>query len=147
MPPSCSQILHTRAPKKIVYRLDLEHEGEPYHVHMAVRRGDFRTVVVFAELPIPLGGAGGALRRAAVVNCALQTTVVDWSNERLVFGETHWLAQRNSRESRAIRRISVSRQDCLLTPWYFPPVLAEPLLRMLERSVPAPDVFPGSAKF
>lgn len=147
MTQSCNRPNAARVQAKQVYRLEVEYEGWTHHFHLAVRRDDLHTFVVIGELPTLLGGASGTIRRTAVLNHVLRTTVVDWANERVIFGETRWLAERSSREWRAIRRINVSPTGCEVTPWWFPRVVAEPLLRMLERSVPPPNDHAEAANY
>ncbi len=131
----------TRDCQSEVYILQAEHEGYDVAVHAAVRRDDLRAFVVFATIPEGTGRLFSiSMLRTTLLHQAFQTSIADWEKERITFGETSWLTRRDNRDWRAIRRIEISKDGTITTPGWFPPVVAEPLLCMLENSVPLPDM-------
>lgn len=129
--------IRSRKPHETVYRLEAEFEERTIRFHVAIRRDDLSTFVIFATT-----GSSGlyacSMVRVPFLNCVFQTSMVDWATERVVFGETPWLARRDRPEWRAIRRFAVSDTGSVMSLDWLPSVIAEPLLWMLEDSVDQP---------
>jgi hypothetical protein len=122
-----------------VYEVDVNHNGGKFRLHVAVKRDDLRAFIVAADIPLG-GGASVGMLRVDLINKLFGLPLVDWENEQYVFAETTWLKHRHIIGLREVRRVNISDEgDVSLGP-ALPGCVAEPLLRMLEGSVPAPDL-------
>jgi len=125
-----------------VYVVEVKHNGGLFALHIAVYRDDLRTFIVAADIPHG-GGATIGMLRVDLINKLFSLPLVDWTNEPYVLAETTWLAHRDNIAWREIRRINISDDGDVSLGGVMPGCIAEPLLRMLEGSVKAPDLVGG----
>lgn len=125
-----------------VYALDVQSAEIATKFHVAVFRDDLHCFVIFATIPAPFTIGlhhSGALEFS--LGETLKTDIVDWINERIIFGTTSWLVRRDELEWRAIRQIQLTDDGRVEKLGWLPPGIAEPILRMLEDSVPQTTIF------
>lgn len=131
--PAFSNDLHL--PRDVVYVLRVRAGQIPLNFHVVVRRTDLHCFVVVADIP-----GGGILRcfaeRSAIFRCVLSADFVDWGRERAIYGESAWLLKRSRPHWRAIRRIEISKAGEVSVRDWFPALIATPILKTLENSVP-----------
>ena len=125
----------------VVHLLDVELDEMQFRVRLAVLRTELHKFAVIALAP----DSGTMLTSAvecvcvATINHAMQTVFPDDCAWDLNFGETLWLSKRQDIGWRAIRRIEITENGAIRKKGWFPPNIAEPLLRLLEASVPSSD--------
>lgn len=122
-----------------VYSFNMGRAQNEALFHMAVRRDDLHTFVILADIPNGSKGLVCAMLRPELLRQTLRTPVVDWARERVIFGDTSWLSRRSSLKYRAICRLNLSKEGLVTQSGILPMEIAEPLLCMLEDSVPEPD--------
>jgi hypothetical protein len=125
--------------KASVYRMRLEIDEFdlklPYHV--AIYRDDLRCFVVLADIPSPHVHCGVSGALGEILGQVLSTSLANWSFEQITYGTTRWLVRREEPEWRAIRRIKIEGGSAKNCDW-LPHDVADPILQMLEGSVPLP---------
>ena len=108
---------------------------------VAVLRDDLHTFIISADVPGAGRGVPVSMLRMDLLSHLMRLPLADWScPEKLVFGETSWLTHREDVAWRKIRRINISDERMVSPGEDLPPFVAEPILRMLEGSVKAPDL-------
>jgi len=124
-----------------VHVLDIELDETKIRVHLAVLQTRLHTFAVVAVAPngLTLLTAAFECVCAAAINHALQTVFSGRTPWEVNFGETIWLSRRHQVDWRVIRRIEVTADGGIRKKGWLPENIAEPLLRLLEASVPAPD--------
>lgn len=122
----------------VVHVLNVELDDIQFRVRLAVLRTELHKFAVLA-----LGPDSGTILTSAVdcvcaatINHAMQTVFPNECAWDINFGETLWLSKRQDIGWRAIRRIEIAENGAIRKKGWFPPNIAEPLLRLLESSVP-----------
>jgi hypothetical protein len=124
-----------------VHAFDVELDDVKIRVHLAVLQTELHTFAAIAVVP------NGWTMLTAAVECvcavaidqALKTVFSGKTASDVTFGETIWLNRRHEIDWRAVRRIDIGDDGTVCKKGWFPGNIAEPLLRLLEASVPAPD--------
>ncbi len=117
--------------------VNLTIDDKSFTFHVAVRHDDIRTFIVLADIP-DSGGLKVSMVRGELINHLITLDLVNWKTTKVAWGETSWLTRRTNLEWRHIRRLDFEPDGTVLAKDSFPPGVAEPLLRALEDSVPAP---------
>lgn len=120
-----------------VFDIDLTIDEVDFKAMVAVKHDDIRTFVVLADAPNS-GGLKVRMVYAELVNHLQTLPIVDWSAANVSWGETSWLTHRENMEWRVIRRFVITADGSVELRDWFPPSVAEPLLRALERNVEEP---------
>ena len=121
-----------------VFEINLTIDEAEFRAMVAVKHDDIRTFVVLADAPNS-GGLKVRMVYAELVNHLQTLHIVDWTKANVSWGETSWLTHRQDMEWRVIRRFAITEDGVVENKDWFPPSVAEPLLRALERSVPEPE--------
>ncbi|MTJ93937.1 MAG: hypothetical protein F8N36_13925 [Desulfovibrio sp.] len=123
--------------KNQVYTISLRINEADFKFLVAVRHDDIRTFIVLADVPDG-GGLKVSMVRGELIAHVMDRPLVDWATAKISWGETSWLTRRENLEWRNIRRLEIEEDGTVVNKDWFPPGVAEPLLRALEDSVPMP---------
>ncbi len=120
-----------------VFEINLTIDEADFKALVAVKHDDIRTFVVLADAPNS-GGLKVRMVYAELVNHLQTLPIVDWAKANVSWGETSWLTRREDMEWRVIRRFVITEEGSVELRDWFPPGVAEPLLRAFERNVEEP---------